>query len=49
MLSRVDYPDFSDKNTRAGAIGIVAAGALILAAPFIAQAATEEGLSLIHI
>lgn len=43
MLSRVDYPDFSDKNTRAGAIGIVAAGALILAAPFIAQAATEEG------
>lgn len=43
MLSRVDYPDFSDKNTRAGAIGIVAAGALILAAPFIVQAATEEG------
>ena len=43
MLSRVDYPDFSDKNTRAGTIGIVAAGALILAAPFIAQAATEEG------
>ena len=36
------YPDFSDRNTRAGAVGIVAAGTLILAAPFIAQAATEE-------
>lgn len=43
MLSRVDYPDFSDRNTRAGTLGIVAAGALILAAPFIAQAATAEG------
>ena len=43
MLSRVNYPDFSDKNTRTGTVGIVAAGALILAAPFIAQAATEEG------
>ena len=43
MLSRVDYPDFSDRNTRTGTLGIVAAGALILAAPFIAQAATEEG------
>ena len=37
------YPDFSDRNTRAGAVGIVATGTLILAAPFIAQAATEEG------
>ena len=36
------YPDFSDRNTRTGTLGIVAAGALILAAPFIAQAATEE-------
>lgn len=42
MLSRVDYPDFSDRNTRTGTLGIVAVGALILAAPFIAQAATEE-------
>ena len=37
------YPDFSDRNTRTGTLGIVAVGALILAAPFIAQAATEEG------
>ena len=36
------YPDFSDRNTRTGTLGIVAVGALILAAPFIAQAATEE-------
>ena len=43
MLSRVDYPDFSDRNTRTGTLGIVAVGALILAAPFVAQAATEEG------
>ena len=43
MLARVEYPDFSDRNTRTGTLGIVAAGALILAAPFIAQAATEEG------
>lgn len=43
MLARVDYPDFSDRNTRAGTLGIVAVGALILAAPFIAQAATAEG------
>lgn len=37
------YPDFSDRNTRTGTLGIVAVGALILAAPFIAQAATAEG------
>ena len=37
------YPDFSDRNTRTGTLGIVAVGALILAAPFVAQAATEEG------
>ena len=36
------YPDFSDRNTRTGTLGIVAVGALILAAPFVAQAATEE-------
>ncbi|OAA17021.1 hypothetical protein CAFEA_04905 [Corynebacterium afermentans subsp. afermentans] len=43
MLSRVDYPDFSDRNTRTGTLGIVAVGALILAAPFVAQAATSDG------
>lgn len=37
------YPDFSDRNTRTGTLGIVAVGALILAAPFIAQAATSDG------
>ena len=37
------YPDFSDKNTRAGTLGIVTVGALILAAPFVAQAATSDG------
>ena len=43
MLSRVKYPDFSDRNTRTGTLGIVAVGALILAAPFVAQAATSDG------
>ena len=43
MLSRVDYPAFSDRNTRTGTLGIVAVGALILAAPFVAQAATSDG------
>jgi len=38
----VKYPDFSDKNTRTGTLGIVAVGALILAAPFVAQAATSD-------
>ena len=37
------YPDFSDRNTRNGTLGIVAVGALILAAPFVAQAATSDG------
>lgn len=37
------YPDFSDRNTRTGTLGIVAVGALILAAPFVAQAATSDG------
>lgn len=41
--ARVSYPDFSDSSTRTGTIGIVIVGALILAAPFIAQAATDEG------
>ena len=36
------YPDFSDRNTRTGTIGLVAAGALLLAAPFMAQAATQS-------
>ena len=43
MLAQVNFPDFSDKNTRTGTIGIVAVGALILAAPFVAQAAAEGG------
>lgn len=37
------YPDFSDRNTRTGTLGVVAVGALILAAPFVAQAATSDG------
>lgn len=41
-MSDVFYPDFSDRNTRTGTVGLVAAGALILAAPFIAQAATKS-------
>ena len=43
MLAQVNFPDSSDKNTRTGTIGIVAVGALILAAPFVAQAAAEGG------
>lgn len=42
MLAGVLYPDFSDSNTRTGTVGLVAAGALILAAPLIAQAATLD-------
>lgn len=42
MLAKVLYPDFSDRNTRTGTAGLVATGALILAAPFIAQAATSD-------
>lgn len=41
MLTRVEYPDFSDRNTRSGTLGIVAAGAIILAAPFAAQAVAK--------
>lgn len=41
MLPRVEYPDFADRNTRSGTLGIVAAGAIILAAPFAAQAVAK--------